>query len=403
MAWVGTNSTNVQVQIVSTNASHAASRGAHVIWAAKEALKEAGWRLMSYGTGTGGTGGSTYVAPNVNGITPVADGLTTPAALNGSGSWVRMKEPGSTTSGRELIFQVGAGGQNTTAEQGAVVYIKYSRVGGFTLAGGGAVSASRSPTAPSGEGKVVFMPYTTERTDAATTATGTDAGGTIPATSPVIGGYVQAVASDTPDANGVWPFYLWWYPSSGVRSAASYLFGIDSLILGSHHPDDGDPCCLLKVRLDNIVGTTSGTTAATGPYNVSYWHGYGRQGGVWVHNGQIQLPGASYTGSGTTWNHLTEGLGSEIVSEAADTASPYDGKVKMLPIGYAQGVTTGALPSRWKGLSANVMVFNTSEAALRVFNADTDNPRISLLVSHTNAANPMGLVVPWVSGKEPAG
>lgn len=400
MAWVGTNSTNVQVQTVSTNSSWAASRGAHVIWAAKEALKEAGWRLMSYGTGgNDGALGNTYVAPNVDGSTPVADGLTTPASLASVNAWLRMKEPGSTSSGRELVFQVAFGG---STGQGNVVYIKYSRVGGFTLAGGGAVGVQRSPTAPSGEGKVIFLPHATERTDSAVTISSSD-GGTAPSISPAIGGYVQAVASDTPDANGVWPFYLWWYPSSGTRDGQSWLFGIDSLILGSHHPDDGDPCCLLKVSLSNIAGIVGTSATAVGPFNVSYWHGYGRVGAAWVHNGQIQLPGASYTGTGTTWNHLTEGLGSEIVSVAADTASPYDGKVKMLPIGYAQGVTTGILPSRWKGLSANVMVFNTSEAALRVFNSDTDNPRISLLVSHTNAANPMGLVVPWVSGKEPAG
>jgi len=50
-----------------------------------------------------------------------------------------------------------------------------------------------------------------------------------------------------------------------------------------------------------------------------------------------------------------------------------------------------------------MMVFNTVEPALRVFNASSDNPRISLLASHTNSDNPMGLVVPWVPNKVPLG
>jgi hypothetical protein len=398
MAWVGTNSTNVQVTAV---AGTTVPRSAHVLWAAKSALLEAGWRLMSYGTGTGGT----YVPPNVDGATAVADGLTSPANFISKAAWFRVKEPGSTTAGRELVFQIGEQTYSHANGDG-VLHIKYSRAGGFTLQGGGTVSATRSPTAPSGEGRVIFLPHFTARTDAnVTTASAINAGSNVIATD--IGGYVQAVASNTPDSNGVWPFYLWWYQGATSRDGGnayqSWLFGIDSLMLGSHHPDDADPCCLLKVRLSDMAGTSSSGSTAMGPFNVSYWHGYGRVGAVWVHNGQIQLPGASYTGSGTVWNHLTEGLGSEIVSEAADTLTPYDGKVKMLPIGYAQAVTTGVTSSRWKGMSSNMMVFNTVEPALRVFNASSDNPRISLLASHTNSDNPMGLVVPWVPNKVPLG
>lgn len=354
MAWVGTNSTNVTI-----------SQGgaADLMWAIKSALLEAGWRLMSYG---GGDSSGTYQAPNEDGSTAVADGLTTAASLNVNGAWFRMKEPGSTTAGRELVFQRG--------DAATEVSIKYSKQSGFT---GSSVTypvgEQYSPTTSDGDGQVIIGNSNDANVVRALNAQAGVASS----------GYIQVVAADAADANGVWTFYAWSYPSASSRTG-SYLFGIDGLLPGSHHPSDADPCCLLKLDLND-----SGNGA------IHYWHGFGRPAGSWENAGRICYPG-TYGSSNFGFYYSAS---YRPYANVFAPVSPYDSKVSTVPIGYS--IYTLSADTKWKGMSANIAKFDTQEAALRVFNASSDNPKISLLSSYSVDTNPHGLLVPWVSNKEP--
>lgn len=360
MAWVGTNSTNVSI-----------SQGgaADLLWAIKSALLEAGWRLMSYG---GGASSGVYQAPNGDGSTAVADGLTTAADLNVNGAWFRMKEPGSTTAGRELIFQRG--------DAATEVIIKYSKQSGFTGSDATyAVGEQYSPTTGGGDGQVVF---------GSTSATTDDI--TVRALYGLAGvassGYVQVVASDTADANGVWTFYAWSYVSTSSRTGC-YLFGIDGLMPGSHHPSDADPCCLLRLDL---------TTSRNGA--IRYWHGYGLSGGSWESIGRICYPGTHGSSQGLSYS-----LSYRHYASVFAPLSPYDNKVSTVPVGYSLYVSiASASDSKWKGMSAGIAKFDTNETTLRVFNTSSDNPKISILADYSNSTNPHGLLIPWVPNKEPS-
>jgi hypothetical protein len=354
MAWVGTNSTNVTI---------GQGGAADLLWAIKSALLEAGWRLMSFG---GGASSGVYQAPNVDGSTAVADGLTTAASLNVNGAWFRMKEPGSTTDGRELVFQRG--------DAATEVVIKYSKQSGFTGSNATyAVGEQYSPTTGGGDGQVVWSAAATS--DGVTVLASNGAAGVASS------GYVQVVAADEADANGVWTFYAWSYPSAGSRTG-SYLFGIDGLLPGSHHPADADPCCLL--RLD-LASSSNGV--------IRYWHGYGRAGGSWESNGRVCYPGTHGSSSGYLYS-----LSYRRYAKVAPL-SPYDSKASLIPVGYS--IHTADEDPRWKGMSANIAKFDTNEVALRVFNASSASPKISLLSTYSATTNPHGLVVPWVSNKEP--
>lgn len=374
MAWVGTNSTNVLI-----------SQGgaADLMWAIKSALLEAGWRLMSYG---GGANSGTYQAPNEDGATAVADGLSTAASLNVNGAWFRMKEPGSTTAGREVVFQRG--------DAATEISFKYSKATGFTGSNAAyAVGEQYAPTTGGGDGQVVGMQLSQ-------TATWTDEAAVRALTyglpSTPTSGYVQVVASDTADANGVWSFYAWSYSSSSSRTG-SYLFAIDGLLPGSHHPSDADPCCVLKLSLEN----TSQPISATGYAGIHYWHGYGRQNGGWESAGHLCYPGTHGSNVGffysLSYRHFSNAGGSVFAP-----LSPYDGKAAVFPVGYCIYGFSGAADTKWKGLSANIAKFDTAEANLRVFNSAGDNPKISLLAGYDKATNAHGLLVPWVPNKVPA-
>lgn len=368
MAWVGTNSTNVSI-----------SQGgaADLMWAIKSALLEAGWRLMSYG---GGASSGTYQAPNEDGFTAVADGLTTAADLNVNGAWFRIKEPGSTSAGRELVFQRG----DAVKE----LIIKYSKETGFTGSNATYVVGEQySPTTGGGDGVVVSSSSYLTSDDTTVRALW----GMV---SCVSSGYVQVVASDEADGNGVWPFYAWSYTSATARTG-SYLFSLDGLLVGSHHPMDTDPCCFSVLQLSTNM--SSGW--------IAYWHGYGRPGASWLRGAGYNGMGISYPGgtkrTGGASSFYQVGFHNLVDAGASETLSDYKTRFSLLPIGYSSGANT---VGTWKGFSSNVVTFGASVSANHVFNSESNNPRISILSSYSAAAYmPCGIAVPWVPGKVPAG
>jgi len=351
MAWVGTSSTNVPILY---------GGSADLLWSVKSAMLEVGWRLMSFG---GGASSGVYQAPNPDGVTPVVDTLTSAESLNVAGAWFRIKEPGSTSAGRELIFQRAAA---------ASLVVKYSKLSGFTGSNTTyLVGEQYSPTTGvGGDGQVVWGTGTDD------TAVRSNNGVAGAATS----GFVQSVARDAADSNGVWPFYVWSYPSAASRTG-SFLFGLDGLIPGSHHPDDLDPCSLLSISLNS---TASGT--------IKYWHGYGRSGGSWVSTGRLCFGGLAGSATSNNWFSYSYRL-----PDYPAGLSSYDNKVIMVPCGYS----TAEISPKWKGLSENILVFNTSEINLRVFNSESNNSRISLLASYSASTNPHAIVAPWTINKEP--
>ena len=366
MAWVGTNSTNVSI-----------SQGgaADLLWAIKSALLEAGWRLMSYG---GGAGSGTYQAPNGDGATAVADGLTTAASLNVNGAWFRMKEPGSTTAGRELVFQRG----DAVKE----LIIKYSKETGFTGSNATyAVGEQYSPTTGGGDGVVVSSSsYTTSDDTTVRSLYGMES---CPSS-----GYVQVVASNAADGNGVWPFYAWSYTSPTSRTG-SYLFSLDGLLVGSHHPLDSDPCCFSVFPLSPSM--SSGW--------VAYWHGYGLSGASWLRGAAANGSGMCYPGGTKQQASSFKQFGAHNLSDAgaAESLTDYKTQISLLPVGYSSGANT---VGTWKGFSPNVVTFGASVSPNHVFNSGSNNPRVSILNSYSAAGwMPCGIAVPWVPNKVPAG
>jgi hypothetical protein len=341
-----------------TNVAITAGGVADLMWALKSALLKAGWRLMSAGTGTGGA----YTAPNQDGVTAVADPFTTASTLNVSGAWFRIKEPGTTTVGREYVLMRGSAA--------TTVSIKYSRATGFTS---GSPNATTSPTTGTeGDGVVVSHTATdsaaTVATSGLTSATATS-------------GFIQAVASDVADANGVWSFYVWSYV--GGTGVTNRIFATEGSLPGSHHPADQDTSYFL-----NLNPATNGAANNT---IVRFWNGYNRTGSGYIVDGRYGLPSICIRTAVSPGSNVL----AELIRTSGDTYSAYDGKIQMFPFAVHRTNST-VNGSMWKGFSSNIVCFGTNQNDTDTFNLNTANAKIAVWVGAG-----WQFAVPWITGISP--
>lgn len=194
----------------------------------KEALKLAGWTVISSGTGTTGTTGAGDLITTGTGVA-----IGSFARAN---AWVRMREPSTGT--REYILQ------NGNADNSVNGIIKYSRATGFTAG----ATATAAPTTSGGDG-IVFI------------GTGTDAAPVQTTWIPnAAGGYYHCVASDTAN-NGVWGW--WWYGYTIGPIANQRTIATEAVASGSTPTQDQDP----SIRYQNDVYNNQST--------VGWWEAYG--------------------------------------------------------------------------------------------------------------------------------
>ena len=362
MAWVGTNSTNVV---------NSQGGGADLLWAIKSALLEAGWRLMSFG---GGASSGVYQAPNPDGVTAVTDTLTTAASLNVNGAWFRIKEPGSTTAGREYIFQRGDASNKLN--------IKYSYSSGFTGSHATyAVGEQYAPTTDGGDGVSLFSTLTDSGVRASDSAVAAPTSGALNS------GRVHCVASSTANSAGVWEFYA--MATSGTTTPiVVYQAG---LIPGSYSSSDADP----SFRGVGDVRAIFSTLVATGN-TVSFWNAYGTDSEGYVMGGRV---GQYYAYGGVSGNYAV-GYSSAGAVGSAGQSSIYDDQTFLLPGGLVfsndSSVYTWINIMAHKGMPANIHTFGASAVLGDTFNLDSENPKVVI-----NTAYSIGLTFPWVRNITP--
>jgi hypothetical protein len=262
MAYVG-----VTNQLVSS----ATNVSGYALFVIKEALKLAGWTVVTSGTGTAGTTGAGDL---------ITSGPNT--AIGGfarANAWVRMREPSSGT--REYILQ------NGTSDSDNRTIVKYSRATGFTVG----ATATVSPTTGGGDGVMVI-------------GTGTDAAPVQTTWLPTIGtnGYYHCVASDTAN-NGVWGW--WWYGYATNPVGTQRLLGTEAVAPGSTPVQDQDPS--IRYR-DNIYDTS---------VTVAWWEAYGLTGAVYRTAGSL----------GVIYNLA----GSQQIVTSFSGLNPYTGLVGLYP------------------------------------------------------------------------
>jgi hypothetical protein len=372
MAIIGTNSTNIQIESTRTVATY--------LWALKTALLEAGWRLMSCGTGTGGS----YTSPNQDGVTAVADPFTTPNDLNVSGAWIRIKEPGTTTVGREYILQRG--------DTSSKLNVKYSRATGFTS---GSPNANTSPTTGNGgDGVSMFSTLS----DSSTTAAATVTLG-LPTT-----GYVQAVASDIADANGVWAFYVF-CSAVGLTDAANLILYQEGLLNGSTHPLDQDPSY-------RGIGPALRTVYQFGTIDaniVTYWSLYGTANQTYRHSSTHDV-GINALGSynNRIQNSVSAGGVNAYPTGPGKSLSIYDGKVDLVPLPIGRTTSPGQtnMTYEFKGISSGIMTYMTAQNNYDVFDVTPTKSYISIRDCADGSATSTlqtihSVAFPWVPGLLP--
>lgn len=209
----------------------------------KEALKLAGWTVVTSGTGTAGTTGAGDLITTGTG--------TAIGSFARANAWVRMREPSTGT--REYILQNGGADNSTNA------IIKYSRATGFTAG----ATATVAPTTGGGDG-IVFV------------GTGTDASPTNAAWLPGAGtGYYHCVASDTA-SNGVWGW--WWYGYTTNPIANQKLLGTEAIAPGSTPANDADQSVRYRDNISNSPNSTLG-----------WWEAYGLVGQTYRTGGSLGL------------------------------------------------------------------------------------------------------------------
>ncbi len=288
------------------------------LYVLKEALKLAGWVVLSSGTGTSGTTAASDLITTGTG--------TAIGSFARANAWVRVREPGAGT--RQYILQ------NGNADNSVNVIIKYSRSTGFTTG----ATATVAPTTGGGDG-IVWI------------GTGTDA-------SPVQGtwlpgaatGYYHAVANDAA-VNGVYGF--WWYGYLAGGSSQR-MIGTEAVAAGSTASSDGDQSVRYR---DNLFVGGAGNT-------VQWWEAYGLGGAVYRSTGNISLQ-YNAAASVIVW----PGTG------GSTSLDPYTGRVPMWATFF---VGQGFLP---KGYSTELAVFATTQNPVDTFNLSTANPKIALYTS----------------------
>lgn len=357
MAWVGTNSTNVVV---------AQGGAADLMWAIKSALLEAGWRLMSFG---GGASSGVYQAPNQDGVTAVTDTLTTASSLNVNGAWFRMKEPGSTTAGREYIFQRG--------DAATELNIKYSYSSGFVDTHATyAVGEQYAPTTGGGDGVSLFSTLTDSSVRASDGVATT-----------LASGRVHCVASSSANSAGVWEFFA--FSTSGATTpVVVYQAG---LLPGSHPGSDSDPSFRGVGGINGIFSTL----VTTGNI-VSFWDGYGTASEGYVMGGRV---GQYYTFAGSKAGGYTVGYSATGIANSSNNTSVYDGRPYLLPSGLVfsndANIYSFVNITALKGMPANIHTFGGSGALGDTFNLDSENPKVVI------NATTVGLTFPWVRNITP--
>jgi hypothetical protein len=359
MTWIGTNSTNV---VVSQGGA------ADLMWAIKSALLEAGWRLMSFG---GGASSGTYQAPNADGVTAVSDALTTAASLNVNGAWFRIKEPGSTTAGREYVFQRGDGGTKMN--------IKYSRASGFTGSDATyAVGEQYSPSTNGGDEVSLF----TSISDS-----GVQASNSLDTTYST--GRVHCVASSTVSPGGVWEFYAL---STNGTSDPIIIYQA-GLLPGTYDSNDGDPSYRgvgkTKYFVQIYSSAQSGAGTGANSYIVdsrdiaSFWYAYGTDEEVYVDYARL---GQYITALRPAWGTYNTNLN-----------SIYDDKPSLLPGGTVNATShSSSTKSRVvKGFTNEFKTFTGNHALGDTFNLDSESPYITINTFY------IGIAMPWVRNVTP--
>jgi hypothetical protein len=361
MNYVGTSSTNIAV---------AQGGAADLMWAVKSALLEAGWRLMSFG---GGASSGVYQAPNGNGSTAVADGLTTAASLNVNGAWFRIKEPGVTSAGREYVFQRG--------DAATELNIKYSRASGFTGSNETyPVGEQNAPTTAGGDGVSLFSELTDESVRAEDGVATT-----------LFTGRVHCIASSTASANGVWEFYAL---STSGNSVPVIIYQA-ALVVGSHPAEDADP----SFRGVGPVSQLVAKNASNANQNVaSFWHAYdmggsqayvryARMGQYWNYTGAITAD--TGTSNRATGRHAYGHINTEELSI-------YDGKVALYPGGTINGTDESSGKVRvTKGLVGGFKIFTAQRVIGDTFNLASADPHVAI------NSTTLGIAMPWVANNTP--
>jgi hypothetical protein len=359
MTWLGTNSTNVAV---------AQGGAADLMWAIKSALLEAGWRLMSFG---GGASSGVYQAPNVDGVTAVTDTLTTAASLNVNGAWFRIKEPGSTTAGREYVFQRGDGGTKMN--------VKYSRASGFT--GSHATYAVGEQYSPSTDGGDEVSLFT------AISDTGVRASDSLNTT--YSSGRVHCVASGAVSPGGVWEFYA----LSTNGSSDPIIIYQAGLLPGTYASNDGDPSYRgvgkpkYFIEINRFVQSGADTGAGTYITDsrdiVSFWHAYGTAEEVYVDYARL---GQYFSAFRCAWGTYNSNLN-----------SIYDDKPALLPGGTVNATTHSATTKTRvvKGFTNEFKTFTGNHALGDTFNLDSESPYVTINTFY------IGIAMPWVRNVTP--
>jgi hypothetical protein len=368
MAWIGTSSINVAVS---------AGGAADLMWVIKSALLEAGWRLMSFG---GGASSGVYQAPNQDGVTAVTDTLTTAASLNVNGAWFRIKEPGSTTAGREYVFQRG--------DAATELNVKYSYSSGFTGSHAAyAVGEQYAPTTGGGDGVSLFSTLTDSSVRAsdgvATTLTT---------------GRVHCVASSEANSAGVWEFYA--FSTGGISSAtpAPVVIYQAGLLPGSYPESDLDPSFRGVGSASRIYTTLQGSDNT-----VSFWNAYGTGSQGYVRGARI---GQYYSYIGWSAGGWPIGYPATGLLAGSDV-SIYDGDPALLPVGWVFSNDNTVYPyiniMANKGMPSNIHTFRIACSKGATFNLDTDNPKVVINAASTGltAYTTIGLTFPWVRNVTP--
>lgn len=360
MNYMGTNSTNLLV-----------SQGgaADLMWAVKSALMEAGWRLMSFG---GGASSGVYQAPNGNGTTAVADGLTTAASLNVNGAWFRIKEPGATSAGREYVFQRG--------DAATELNIKYSRASGFT--GSNAtypVGEQNAPTTLGGDGVSLFSTLSDENVRAEDGVATT-----------LASGRVHCIAASAASANGVWEFYA--LSTSGI--SVPVIVYQSALLFGSHPGEDEDPSFRGVGPASQLVAKNASNTNQD---VASFWHAYN------VVGSQAYV---RYARMGQYWNYVGTASGAGTASRAngrhayghtnTESLSIYDGKAALYPGGTINGTDESSGKARvTKGIVGGFKIFTGQQVPGDTFNIA--GPGTHVVINATI----LGIAIPWVANITP--
>lgn len=309
------------------------------LYTLKEALKLAGWSVLSSGTGTAG---STAASDLITTGTGTALG-----SFAVGNAWVRIREP-SGAGGREYVLQ------NGNANSSVNVIIKYSRATGFVSGG----TATVAPTTGGGDG-VVFV------------GTGTDAAPVQTTWLPgAATGYYHAVANNVA-VNGVYGF--WWYGYLAGGGTARML-GTEAVAPGSTAATDGDPSVRYR---DNL----SAVSAAS--QTVQWWEAYGLGGATYRTGGGFGIIFNGSYAAGAPILPVFNGL------------DPYTGKVPMFSSAF------GAPAVMVKGYSTEAVYFGTVQNAQDTFNLSSAAPKIAPYATSVSTGVSQACAFPWVTSVVP--